>query len=64
MKHGKRKTRLYSIWNNMINRCYCESHEAYPNYGGRGIGVCTEWHSFLGFAVWADNSNYSSAGFS
>ena len=27
----------------MIDRCYNPSNQNYPNYGGRGIQVCTRW---------------------
>jgi len=27
----------------MLTRCYDSDHEKYPNYGGRGIGVCDRW---------------------
>lgn len=37
--------REYKAWQAMINRCTQPSHPAYPNYGGRGIAVCKDWHS-------------------
>lgn len=37
------------IWSNMLNRCHNESHEAYKNYGGRGIAVCKRWLKFDNF---------------
>lgn len=30
----------------MIRRCECPSNSGYASYGGRGITVCSEWHSF------------------
>lgn len=27
----------------MLRRCYVETHNAYPDYGGRGIQVCDRW---------------------
>lgn len=30
----------------MMERCYNPKHESYPDYGGRGIAVCEQWHSF------------------
>lgn len=40
---------LYSIWNNMLNRCYNPKHIKYPIYGAKGVKVCDEWHSFSYF---------------
>lgn len=42
-KHGLSKTQDYNIWNLMIQRCYNEKTDRYPNYGGKGIRVCPEW---------------------
>lgn len=36
--------REYRIWCMMHVRCYDPRHEAYKHYGGRGIGICAEWH--------------------
>jgi hypothetical protein len=48
--HGMSKTRVYSIWRNMINRCTLESSTHYANYGGRGIVVVQRWlESFEAF---------------
>lgn len=56
--HGKSRTRLYGIWLHMKNRCYLKSEPAYPNYGGRGIAVCNEWHDFQNFYDWAMANGY------
>ena len=49
-KHGKFGTRIYSVWRNMINRCYNEKNDSYINYGARGIKVCERWKSsFINF---------------
>lgn len=42
----KKKSTHYSRWSHMMLRCFNTEHEAYPNYGGRGITVCKEWHNF------------------
>ncbi|MBT7930229.1 hypothetical protein HN682_10075 [Candidatus Peregrinibacteria bacterium] len=34
---------LYSTWLGMKQRCYRKNHRSYPNYGGRGIKVCSRW---------------------
>lgn len=57
--HGKRQTRLYSIWRNMLNRCEYKSHIEYSRYGGRGIKVCDEWKDFLTFYNWAITHGYA-----
>lgn len=57
--HGESSTRLYTIWHDMISRCYSEKHHSYCNYGGRGISVCDEWKSdFLNFKKWAIENGY------
>lgn len=58
-KHGKRHSRLYSIWTNMRNRCYLESSTEYKRYGARGIRVCDEWRdNFQTFYDWAMANGY------
>lgn len=64
-KHGdamhKEKSvysRLYSVWENMKDRCENPRCHAYDNYGGRGITVCEEWHEFVKFKTWAINNGY------
>lgn len=42
--HNLSKHRYYSRWSNMMDRCYSTECEAYSNYGGRGIKVCSDWH--------------------
>jgi len=46
--HSQRsgRTRIYSIWSGMINRC--KSHK---NYYGRGISVCKRWENFENFLL-------------
>ena len=39
----------YSIWKNMIARCYNTTNPQYENYGGRGIDVCDAWSTFKQF---------------
>lgn len=57
-KHGGYGTRLYAIWNSMRQRCLNEKHQAYENYGGRGIAICPEWEDFSVFREWAYASGY------
>lgn len=58
-KHGKRKERLYGIWQSMKTRCTNEKHKYFQNYGGRGISVCSEWENFEPFYKWAVTHVYS-----
>lgn len=61
--------REFRIWHMMHVRCYNKNHEAWKHYGGRGIGVCAEWHKdnpdgkgferFLNFVGRAPSMAYS-----
>jgi len=42
-EHGLYKTRAYSIWRGMMDRCYKKSTDSYYLYGARGITVCDRW---------------------
>lgn len=43
--HGMTGTTMYRRWRGMKQRCYDRNHEAYRNYGGRGIKVCDRWRN-------------------
>jgi hypothetical protein len=43
------KHRLWTIFSGMHSRCEKSRDASYGNYGGRGIGVCARWKSFLLF---------------
>lgn len=59
--HGESRTRLYQIWCDMKNRCYCQSGPGYAYYGERGIAVCEEWKfNYVAFRNWANANGYSS----
>lgn len=58
-KHGMFGTRIYNIWSSMKDRCFNKKHDAYKNYGGRGITVCPEWMEFQPFYEWAMASGYA-----
>lgn len=47
--HGMRKTRVWGVWWQMIQRCRNPNVKAYPRYGGRGIKVCQRWQDFENF---------------
>lgn len=58
--HGKRQTRLYSIYTNMKTRCYNEKTPNYNRYGGRGVNVCDEWlEDFINFYNWSKKNGYT-----
>ena len=42
-KHGRSSTRLYQIWNQVVQRCTNPKSEKYEYYGGRGIKLCDRW---------------------
>ena len=47
--HGKSKTRVYKIWETMIQRCTNPSATGYHIYGGRGVTVDPRWNMFENF---------------
>lgn len=57
--HGMRFTRLWSIWDGMMKRCYNPRHKWFKRYGGRGITICDEWLQNHGeFFSWALSNGY------
>ena len=42
---------LYDTWDGMMRRCSDPNYHPYPDYGGRGIKVCVEWHNFWNFVA-------------
>lgn len=51
--HGMSKHPAFAVWRSMLDRCRLPTHQAWRNYGGRGITVCARWQeSFENF--WAD----------
>lgn len=56
--HGMWKSKEFSIWGSMKDRCYNPNNPRYKNYGGRGIIVCDKWkNSFKDFYLDMGNSN-------
>lgn len=43
--HGKSKYPEYTVWLNIIARCYNEKSDYYHDYGGRGISLCDIWRN-------------------
>lgn len=53
-RHGMSHSKIYSIWNSMIDRCYNSNSQMFSYYGGRGINVCHEWKGdFVSFYNYA-----------
>ena len=51
--HGMSHHQAFGVWHSMKQRCMDPNHQAYHNYGARGITVCDRWvDSFENF--WAD----------
>jgi hypothetical protein len=48
-RHGYYGESTYNIWRQMIQRCENPNSKDYRAYGGRGIKVCEQWQTFLGF---------------
>lgn len=42
-RHGMSAHPAYSVWRAMLDRCRLPSHQAWANYGERGISVCERW---------------------
>jgi hypothetical protein len=43
----------------MLDRCYDKNNIRYENYGGKGIIVVKEWHTFEAFMKWALANGYT-----
>lgn len=59
-KHNMSKTRIYSIWAGIKNRCYNKNKKEYDRYGGKGLLMCDEWkEDFVKFYEWSIENGYS-----
>lgn len=61
-KHGQSQTRLHMIWRHMRDRCINPRSNDFPEWGGRGVGICDEWlgkNGFLNFRNWALANGYA-----
>lgn len=57
--HGMSDTKLYDVWKSMKARCYRKTCKDYPNYGGRGIKINSEWlKDFMNFYNWSIYKGY------
>ncbi len=57
--HGDTGTPLYKRWIDMRVRCNNPACKAWPNYGGRGIAVCSAWASYTAFKEWAISAGFA-----
>ena len=48
-KHGMSHSRIYKIWDGMIQRCTNPNMKDFKHYGGRGITVDPSWFEFTAF---------------
>ena len=55
LSHG----RIYNIWHKMVDRCENPLNKSFKFYGALGISVCQEWHDFMKFKEWAEQTGYS-----
>jgi hypothetical protein len=51
--HGMSGHPAYSVYRSMIDRCRLPTHQAWRNYGGRGIQVCESWQRGFQY-FWGD----------
>lgn len=58
--HGQSRTRLYTIWCDMKQRCLNKNQKAFKHYGERRISICDEWkNNFNSFYDWAIRNGYT-----
>lgn len=43
------KTRFWTIWRGIIDRCTKKYSTSYERYGGKGIKTCDRWLEFINF---------------
>lgn len=56
--HNESGTALYAIWMSMRQRCRNANNKDYKYYGGKGVGICSDWDTYLGFKGWAILAGY------
>lgn len=52
---GRTKTKLYTVWRGMKERCTSPKHKNYNLYKGK---LCQEWHKSVTFIEWAYDNGY------
>jgi len=58
-KKGRKASRLYSTWQNMLTRCRNKNSGCSQHYLQRGISVTEEWEKFIPFRDWAVSNGYT-----
>lgn len=48
-KHGKSKTKTWTTWTEVKQRCNNPNSSSYKKYGGKGIKLADSWHDFGNF---------------
>jgi hypothetical protein len=48
-KNTTKDKKMYSVWSQMLSRCYNPKDKRYESYGGKGITVSKRWHDFSKF---------------
>lgn len=57
--HGLSKFPVYKLFMSIKKRCYNPACKSYPDYGGRGIIICSEWLiNPESFCCWASSNGY------
>lgn len=60
IKTGLSHHKLYTVWLDMLRRCFNLYSKSFKNYGGRGITVCEEWkNDFKTFYDWALSNEWA-----
>lgn len=46
----------YTVWADMLRRCYVNEYESYARYGAKGVTVREDWHNYSNFKEWYDSN--------
>jgi len=52
LRHGETETKLWRAWKGVVERTTCLTSSNYAKYGGRGIGIHTDWLVYEKFALY------------
>ena len=55
---NKNNKRMYSVWQDMLARCYSTKKKYQTKTCYKGCIVCDEWHNFQNFAKWYEDNYY------